>query len=97
MSRMQTYNHWRKETDAEQITWLYFDKKNASINTLDLETMEELSNIVSDELRDTLLEYQRQYGTIAPWTELPAPLALKNSSWDSGYSTAESANHSPAP
>lgn len=62
-----------------------------------ISSMEELSNLVSDELHEAIVEYQQQYGTIAPWTELPTPLAPKNIGWDSGYATADSANHSPAP
>ncbi len=48
MSRTQTYKHWRLETDVDQIVWLYFDKLNATVNTLDKEVMEELSNIIDE-------------------------------------------------
>jgi 3-hydroxyacyl-CoA dehydrogenase/enoyl-CoA hydratase/3-hydroxybutyryl-CoA epimerase len=51
MSRMQTYKNWRLETDAEGILWVYFDKQHSAVNTLDRETMEELSSIV-DSLED---------------------------------------------
>lgn len=53
MSRMQTYKHWRLETDADQILWAYFDKDNASMNTIDRETMEEFSQIVDSLAKDT--------------------------------------------
>ncbi len=43
---MQTYKNWRLETDKDNILWIYFDKQNASVNTLNRETMEELSDIV---------------------------------------------------
>ena len=43
---MQNYKHWRLETDNDQILWLYFDKQNASVNTMDREVMEELSDIL---------------------------------------------------
>jgi 3-hydroxyacyl-CoA dehydrogenase/enoyl-CoA hydratase/3-hydroxybutyryl-CoA epimerase len=43
---MQTYKHWRLQTDSDQILWVYFDKKDAAVNTLDQETMMELSDIV---------------------------------------------------
>lgn len=43
---MQTYKHWRLETDADKVLWLYFDKQNATVNTMDREVMEELSTIV---------------------------------------------------
>lgn len=46
MSRMQ-YKHWRLESDEDQVLWLYFDKQNASVNTLDREAMEELSDAMS--------------------------------------------------
>lgn len=50
---MQTYQHWRMETDKDQILWLYFDKKNASVNTIDREVMEELSDILDKLASDT--------------------------------------------
>src|SRR5579872_6351175 len=56
---MQTYRHWRLETDNDQILWLYFDKQNASVNTMDREVMEELSDIV-----DTLLNSTDYKGVI---------------------------------
>ncbi len=43
---MQTYKHWRLETDKDQLLWLYFDKQNASVNTMDREVMEELSDVI---------------------------------------------------
>jgi 3-hydroxyacyl-CoA dehydrogenase / enoyl-CoA hydratase / 3-hydroxybutyryl-CoA epimerase len=51
MSRMQAYKHWRLNTDEDQILWLLFDKQNASVNTVDREVMEELSDIL-DSLND---------------------------------------------
>src|SRR5689334_10220776 len=53
MSNQQTYQHWRLETDADQILWLYFDKKNASVNTIDKEVMVELSDIIDKLTADT--------------------------------------------
>lgn len=46
MSRMQQYKNWRVESDSDQIVWLLFDKANASVNTVDREVMEELSDII---------------------------------------------------
>ncbi len=47
MSGMQNnYKHWRLETDADHILWLYFDKQNAAVNTLNKEVMMELAGIV---------------------------------------------------
>lgn len=43
---MQTYKHWRLETDNENILWLYFDKQNATVNTIDPIVMDELSTIL---------------------------------------------------
>jgi 3-hydroxyacyl-CoA dehydrogenase/enoyl-CoA hydratase/3-hydroxybutyryl-CoA epimerase len=48
MNNMQTYNNWRLETDSDQILWLYFDKQNASVNTLDRSVMEEFSIIIDN-------------------------------------------------
>lgn len=49
---MKNYNHWRVETDSDSIFWLYFDKNNTSVNTMDREVMEELSSIL-DTLKNT--------------------------------------------
>lgn len=46
MNNMKQYQHWRLETDDNQVLWAYFDKKNSSVNTLDFEVMNELSNII---------------------------------------------------
>lgn len=46
MSTTQTYKHWRLESDADNTLWVYFDKQNASVNTMDREVMEEFSLIV---------------------------------------------------
>src|SRR5882724_10972384 len=46
MSMILTYKHWRMETDADQILWLFFDKQNESVNTIDREVMEEFNDIV---------------------------------------------------
>ena len=51
MKSKMTYTNWRLETDADEVLWVYFDKANASVNTLDKETMEEFSKIV-DSLAD---------------------------------------------
>lgn len=52
MSNIQNYKHWRLETDTDKILWLYFDKANASVNTMDRETMEELAAIVEALVND---------------------------------------------
>ena len=70
MSRMQTYNNWRLETDEDQILWLYFDKKNASANTVDREVMEELSSIIDSlstmpDIKGIILASGKKSGFIA--------------------------------
>lgn len=53
MSTTQTYQNWRLETDENQIMWIFFDKQNASVNTLDRPVMEEFSRIVDALTKDT--------------------------------------------
>ncbi len=53
MTTLQTYKNWRLETDDNQILWLYFDKANATVNTLDGAVMEELSLIIDQLANDT--------------------------------------------
>lgn len=48
MNKMENYQHWRLETDEDKILWLYFDKQNASVNTIDHVVMEELSSILDN-------------------------------------------------
>lgn len=43
---IQTYQNWHLEVDKESVLWAYFDKPNASVNTIDRAVMQELSNIV---------------------------------------------------
>ncbi len=47
MAGMETYKHWRLEPDADKILWLYFDKQNSKVNTLDKEVMSEFSAILN--------------------------------------------------
>ena len=49
----QAYKHWRLKTDEDQILWVYFDKQNASVNTIDRSVMEEFSSIVNQLAEDT--------------------------------------------
>lgn len=56
---MQIYKHWRVEMDSDQIVWLYFDKQNASVNTIDREVMNEFSSIL-----DTIKNKQDYRGII---------------------------------
>jgi len=59
MNTMQIYKHWRVEMDSDQIVWLYFDKQNASVNTIDREVMNEFSSIL-----DTIKNKQDYRGII---------------------------------
>jgi len=46
----ENYQHWKLETDHDNIVWLSFDKKGASANVLSADVMAELDRIF-DELR----------------------------------------------
>src|SRR6266704_6957751 len=46
----QNYQHWKLETDRDNIVWLSFDKEGASANVLSADVMAELDRIL-DELR----------------------------------------------
>lgn len=50
----QTYKNWRLETDKNNILWLYFDKENASVNTINGPVIEELSSILDTIAADTI-------------------------------------------
>lgn len=56
MSRMQQYKHWRVDTDADHIAWLLFDKENSTVNSIDREVMEELSDIFDNFSHDATLK-----------------------------------------
>lgn len=42
----QSFQHWRLESSENQLLWIYFDRKNATVNSLDRDVMEEFSDIV---------------------------------------------------
>ena len=46
------WKHWRMRTDDDGIAWLLFDKKDASTNTLDDETLTELDAVLDKLERD---------------------------------------------
>lgn len=50
---MKQYNHWRLEGDKDQVLWLAFDRQNASVNTINREVMEELSDILDTLAKST--------------------------------------------
>src|SRR5437879_12039317 len=88
MSRMQTYKHWRLETDSDQILWLYFDKRNESVNTMDREVMEELSNIT-----DTLIGSTEYKGVIIASAKKNGFIAGADSSQFTQFSDFDEAVH----
>ncbi len=49
---MNIYKHWRLETDSDQILWIYFDKQNANVNSIDYDVMEEFSKIIETLSKD---------------------------------------------
>ena len=53
MNQLQTYQHWRLTEDADHILWLYFDKHNASVNTIDKAVMTEFSSIIDTIKQDS--------------------------------------------
>lgn len=53
MNQTQTYKNWRLEVDADNTLWLYFDKENATVNTINKEVMLELSAIIDQLATDT--------------------------------------------
>lgn len=70
MSTNQQYKHWRLETDHDHILWLYFDRQNASVNTINIEVMMELSTIVDQltaqsEYRGMIIASAKKHGFIA--------------------------------
>lgn len=53
MNMTKIYKNWRMESDKDNVLWLYFDKQNASVNTIDRDVMEEFSAIITDLTQDT--------------------------------------------
>lgn len=53
MKKMMTYKNWRLQTDSDAILWVYFDKQNASVNTINREVMEEFAGIIESLYSDT--------------------------------------------
>ncbi len=41
-----SYRHWKTVTDAEGLLWLHFDKQDSATNTLSVEVIEELEQIL---------------------------------------------------
>ena len=49
---MTQKKHWNMDIDAQQIAWLGFDRKDASVNTINDEVLEELNDILHDVAND---------------------------------------------
>lgn len=66
---MNTYKHWRLETDADNIAWLTFDKAGATANTLGPDTMGEFASILDElaqqKLRGLIIKSGKKSGFIA--------------------------------
>jgi 3-hydroxyacyl-CoA dehydrogenase/enoyl-CoA hydratase/3-hydroxybutyryl-CoA epimerase len=67
---MTTYKNWRLEQDTDAILWLYFDKQNASTNTINIEVMEELEAIIHSlidnmKVKGLIIASAKQNGFIA--------------------------------
>jgi len=54
MMTITKYKNWRLETDEDQILWVYFDRANSSVNTMNREVMEEFAGIVESIMVDTV-------------------------------------------
>ena len=63
------WKHWRLRTDEDGIAWLLFDKKDASANTMDDETLTELDAVLgkleSDRPRGLVLRSAKRSGFVA--------------------------------
>jgi len=67
---MKQYNHWRLEGDTDQVLWLAFDRQNASVNTINREVMEELSDVMdmlanSTDYKGVVIVSAKKHGFIA--------------------------------
>lgn len=45
---MNQFKHWEIHTDSEQIVWLGMNRKNASVNTISSEVLDELNSILQE-------------------------------------------------
>lgn len=46
MAEFKTYDNWKLETDSDHILWLYIDRKNSSVNTLNTAVLVEFAEIL---------------------------------------------------
>jgi 3-hydroxyacyl-CoA dehydrogenase / enoyl-CoA hydratase / 3-hydroxybutyryl-CoA epimerase len=63
------YQHWRLDVDADQITWLYFDKKDQAVNAFSAAVLEEFSAIIdtvnSSQTKGLVITSAKKTGFIA--------------------------------
>lgn len=48
MSEKERYRHWRRHEDEDRVLWLYLDKDQSNVNTLDQAVMIELSQLLDE-------------------------------------------------
>lgn len=70
MTVATTYKNWRLEANDQQILWVYFDKANSTVNTLNREVMEEFAQIINmlsanHEYKGVVIASAKQSGFIA--------------------------------
>lgn len=53
---MSKYKHWHIESDANNITWLGFDRENEKVNTINHEVLDELNNVIQEVSKDKLIK-----------------------------------------
>ena len=45
---MSNYKHWEMQVDASEIIWLGFNRKDASVNTINDEVLDELNSLLHE-------------------------------------------------
>ena len=45
---MSNYKHWEMQTDSDNIIWLGLNRKNATINTINNEVLDELNGLLQE-------------------------------------------------
>lgn len=56
MTLQKQYENWKLETDSDHVLWLYADRKNSSVNTLNSEVILELADIVDNIAKDSSIK-----------------------------------------
>jgi 3-hydroxyacyl-CoA dehydrogenase/enoyl-CoA hydratase/3-hydroxybutyryl-CoA epimerase len=55
-TKKQSYHHWRLDTDANHVLWVFCDRQDAAVNTLNRAVLEEFSQIIEILAQDTTHE-----------------------------------------